>query len=601
MTKFDRTIRIKGGFLAAAMLLFSLFPIGIGRSSEAAPTTLSGGALIRVLLTQLQLTDRLDIALDGSYSVEPTGITFQRGSKLVISSTTGRLMLYYEGMAMDTGTELVLRRHQTGTPEENGMRLNGNYQIYPGDLYLSLKDNTLRAVLHIPLEEYLLGVVPYEMSDSFPLEALKTQAVAARTYALRKANSQGDYDVVDNTNDQVFKGVNASNAKAFQAVLETAGVVATYNGALAQCYYSASNGGQTDLSQHEWGGQGEAYLVMKDDPYDLANPASQVKSFAIPKVASNGIVGNDALNALLKGALQEPLASLGYDDDGLNFRISAVEGVEAHTPKYAEPSRLMTKLRFTVRVEARRQILPSLQENDVNIFAVPTPSPTLAPGATPEVPQWSAMQLIEQPFTVDLNIFPDVETALNLSINGGSNEIVSVAAKDDSFVIEARRFGHGVGMSQRGAEWMAQEFNMNFAQILDFYYPGVTLMKSNAQSTLMPPIGAAFLATPGPPATPTPKPTALPVSQTPGPGQYMVKVTQIGQNSYLNLRDTPSMQGVVLQQLYFGQVLLVEQEMPDGWLKVKTDVMEGYVMASFVEKVEAVVQPEPTETEGLYG
>ncbi len=601
MTKFDRTIRIKGGFLAAAMLLFSLFPIGIGRSSEAAPTTPSGGALIRVLLTQLQLTDRLDIALDGSYSVEPTGITFQRGSKLVISSTTGRLMLYYEGMAMDTGTELVLRRHQTGTPEENGMRLNGNYQIYPGDLYLSLKDNTLRAVLHIPLEEYLLGVVPYEMSDSFPLEALKTQAVAARTYALRKANSQGDYDVVDNTNDQVFKGVNASNAKAFQAVLETAGVVATYNGALAQCYYSASNGGQTDLSQHEWGGQGEAYLVMKDDPYDLANPASQVKSFEIPKAASNGIVGNDALNTLLKGALQEPLASLGYDDDGLNFRISAVEGVEAHTPKYAEPSRLMTKLRFTVRVEARRQILPSLQENDVNIFAVPTPSPTLAPGATPEVPQWSAMQLIEQPFTVDLNIFPDVETALNLSINGGSNEIVSVAAKDDSFVIEARRFGHGVGMSQRGAEWMAQEFNMNFAQILDFYYPGVTLMKSNAQSTLMPPIGAAFLATPGPPATPTPKPTALPVSQTPGPGQYMVKVTQIGQNSYLNLRDTPSMQGVVLQQLYFGQVLLVEQEMPDGWLKVKTDVMEGYVMASFVEKVEAVVQPEPTETEGLYG
>lgn len=75
---------------------------------------------------------------------------------------------------------------------------------------LTVENGTLVPILTLSVEDYLLGVVPYEMSDSFPLEALKAQAVCARTYALSHLNASRAYDVVDTTNDQVFKGVDSS-------------------------------------------------------------------------------------------------------------------------------------------------------------------------------------------------------------------------------------------------------------------------------------------------------------------------------------------------------------------------------------------------------
>lgn len=110
-----------------------------------------------------------------------------------------------------------------------------------------MENGTLVPILSLSVEDYLLGVVPYEMSDSFPLEALKAQAVCARTYALSHLNASRAYDVVDTTNDQVFKGVDSSTKNAARAVQETAGIVGMYNGKLAECFYSASNGGQTEL------------------------------------------------------------------------------------------------------------------------------------------------------------------------------------------------------------------------------------------------------------------------------------------------------------------------------------------------------------------
>ena len=104
-------------------------------------------------------------------------------------------------------------------------------------------------MLTLGVEDYLLGVVPYEMGDSFPLEALKAQAIAARTYALRKSGSSEDYDVEDTTNDQAYRGRSASSPLSEQAVRETKGICGVYKGALAQCFYSASNGGQTELGQ----------------------------------------------------------------------------------------------------------------------------------------------------------------------------------------------------------------------------------------------------------------------------------------------------------------------------------------------------------------
>ncbi len=570
--------RVTRLFLAVALLFSILLPAGLSRPAATAFAQTNSG-MIRVLLTRLQLTDRLDAELDGSYSVEPGGMAFQRGSNLTLSCAKGTLMLYYEGMVLEAGDKIVLRRHEIATGEENGLRLNGDYSLYAGDLTVSVQGGMLRAVLQLPVEEYLLGVVPYEMSDSFPLEALKAQAVTARTYALKRVGSSQDYDVVDNTNDQVYKGLNTDNMRAAQAVKETENVVGYYNGGLADCYYSASNGGQTELVKNVWGGDGDGLSVMKDDPYDLENPASQVRSYMVLRTPGE----DDALAPLLVQAVASPLAALGYDSDPAYIRITTVSAVSLHTPRYGEPSKVMSKLRLTVQAEARKPIPEELQEAESH-YLVGTETGTPLPSATPGVAQFTAMQPVPDAVTVDLDVFPDVETALGLSINGDGNEILTVTETDEGFDITARRFGHGVGMSQRGAEWMALQYNWTFAQILEFYYPAMKLVKTTANATLQPPISADFLATPGPPATPTPRPTLMPVTQTPGPGQWLAKVTLIGENSYLNMRAQPNLSAPVLRQLYYGQTLLVLEELQDGWLKVMTDAAEGYVMSSFVEK-----------------
>ncbi len=193
------------------------------------------------------------------------------------------------------------------------------------------------------------------------------------------------------------------------------------------------------------------------------------------------------------------------------------------------------------------------------------------------------METLPEPVTVALDIFPLVESALDLSINGGRNELITVRETDSAFVIESRRFGHGVGMSQRGAQRMAGAYQWKYEQILRFYYPGMSLNAVQYTFTLPTRLSQSFLATPGPAATPTPRPTVMPVLSTPGPGEYAVKVTNIGVNSYLNLRAEPSTQSDVIRQLYYGQVLIVTAEEGD-WIAVRTDNVNGYVMKEFVNQ-----------------
>ena len=545
--------------------------------------------VVRVLLTRVKATDQLKISLDGSYTLNE--IAFQRGSQLTVSNSKGDLYVYYEGMSLKMGKQMTLVRHETDEGLENGVRFNGAYELHPGDVKLTALNGNIRVVLHTPVEEYLLGVVPYEMSDSFPLEALKAQAVAARTYALKRTSSAKDYDVEDNTNDQAYYGVKVQNKNAARAVLETAGQCGFYQGNMADCYYSASNGGQTELVSHVWGRKNPGYLIMTDDPYDLQNPESVVKRARLPKeLKSNDDLG--ALKEPVLSALSELLESKGYDGDMEQIQVVGIVAAETALPKYLDsPSKIHTLLRLSLTVQARRLIVdePLMDEEDVSIFTVidddsPLPTDTPAPSPLPGE-KWSAPEMLPEPVLVTLDLFPLVEQACGLSINSGSNELITVKESAASFTLEARRFGHGVGMSQRGAQCMAGLYRWTYEQILRFYYPGMQLETVTYTATLAPRLDSRFLTTPGPAATPTPRPTVMPVNSTPGPEEYKVKVTNIGENSYLNMRAQPSTQADIIRLLYYGQELIVTHEEGD-WLTVRTDELTGFVMKEFVRKVE---------------
>ncbi len=117
------------------------------------------------------------------------------------------------------------------------------------------------------LEEYLCGVVPSEISDSSPMEALKAQAIAARTFALSRIRSGAKMD--DTANCQAFRSERMESPNSRKAIEETDGVVLMYNGQLVRAFYSSSNGGVTKRSGDVWSTH-FPYYVSKADEWDEA-------------------------------------------------------------------------------------------------------------------------------------------------------------------------------------------------------------------------------------------------------------------------------------------------------------------------------------------
>ncbi|MGN1369647.1 MAG: SpoIID/LytB domain-containing protein [Aristaeellaceae bacterium] len=582
--------------LICMMLCLLLLPLGgqAALAEEPAPQ-------VRVLLRRLALTDRADLILDGVYTASVDGrvaLAFPRDAEVTVTIRSGELYLFYEGMVMQLGDEVrFIRNAGGGSDARTGIRFDKNGGLYPGDLSLKIVDGALYPVCTLSVEDYLLGVVPYEMSEYFPLEALKAQAVCARTYALNRLGSGRDYDVVDTTNDQVFKGVNYNYTNAIRAVRETAGVVGTYKGKLAICYYSASNGGQTELVQNVWSGRGDwDYYAMTDDPYDVENPESIVRR---ARIAKNGEVKEDFKAILFSYVLPE-LVAQGYAPSAENFRIDEITGMSLGAPAHDAPSRAYTELTLTFRWSGRKWIQPETPaptgetEEEFYFFAtpVPTATPTAAPTPLPAPEPTATLSDFlpaEKEITVTVDIFPEVIDVLLLSIYGADNEMLTITETDTHFILEARRYGHGVGMSQRGAQWMAGQYGKTFTEILSFYYPGMTLAKVQSGEAVLPTAPAELSATLAPPATPTPRPTLMPVSTADLPeGAYLAAVTEIADDSSLNLRQEPSQGAEILRRLYKHQQLIVLEACEDpAWVKVRTDVIEGYVMASFITPVEA--------------
>ena len=589
-----------------ALLLMLALPLCAAQAQDM--TLPSAGArdqTVRVYLSRLNLSDRMDLTLVSAYSVTHAGgrqLHFQAGSEVAVLLRDGALYLYYEGMSQLAGQSVTLLRD--AAEGESGFRLTNYPALYAGDLQIDVVDGKVRPVLSVHVEDYLLGVVPYEMSDSFPLEALKAQAVAARTYALRSQDPSQPYDLVDTTNDQVYRGYLPGNDKTEQAIRETRGVCGFYRDQLAQCYYSASNGGQTELVETVWPTEEDfGYYAFGDDPYDVANPDSVVRTFEMKKTYGEEETAPYALRSLLATQLFDQLTALGYDPAPESVRVDGVSAVSV-SGAASEDNKYMTRLTLTVSISGRtRKNAPApvvdLNAEEVSLFEVveetPSPTPTavqttgfvpvvtVTPSPTP-TPVYGPFTPIEEPFTLEMDIFPTAEKALGLDITAHyDNELWSVRETEDAFIIEARRYGHGVGMSQRGAQWMAAEHGKTYQEIIAFYYPGLTLMRYEDQPAQMTQPEAALAATPGPAPTPTPRPTLMPMTLTPQEGQWLATVTEIDDDSSLNLRSTPDLGGEILMRLYKGQQLLVLERCPqEGWVKVRTDVAEGYVVEEYL-------------------
>ena len=153
-------------------------------------------------------------------------------------------------------------------PAENGVT-GGRYR---GALVLHRAGEQVLVVNDVGVEGYLYGVVPAEMPSAWPAEALRSQAVVARSYALTSRRPAELFDVYADTRSQVYRGVTAETARTTDAVRATGGVVVTFGTAVARTFFHSSSGGRTAAVEEVFGGPPVPYLRSVEDPYDRLSP-----------------------------------------------------------------------------------------------------------------------------------------------------------------------------------------------------------------------------------------------------------------------------------------------------------------------------------------
>ncbi|MCF0120088.1 MAG: SpoIID/LytB domain-containing protein, partial [Oscillospiraceae bacterium] len=374
--------------------------------------------VVRVLLQSLKEPELLTLTLDGIYTVEnDAGFRFRRGTQIVLQNVDGRIFLSVGGLMLDMGASMKLTRQAADGRNAIYIAETARDAYYPGDLEIRAEEGGLRCVFTVNMEDYLRGVIADEMGDAWPIESLKCQAVAARTYALYKKSSAGsrDYDVTDTTSDQVFKGIDPSFTNVDAAVYSTEGIIGLdEDGNAAKCWYTASNGGRIAQPEEVWVGSDPCtYIQSKDDPYDLENPKSVVKTLTF----SSDVNESEKLKEMLQTALEEKYPK--QDEIELD-EIVSVETIDDDP----QGSRMYKKLRFTVTATALVEV--SAQETQ-------TPEET----AAPEVRE-KERRSVNEMFTVELSVYEQIKTELGLGINSGNYELCTVSEADGKFTIEMR-------------------------------------------------------------------------------------------------------------------------------------------------------------------
>ncbi|HEV7847288.1 MAG TPA: SpoIID/LytB domain-containing protein [Thermoleophilaceae bacterium] len=145
--------------------------------------------------------------------------------------------------------------------------------LYRGSIEVRVDGGGVTSINELDLDSYVRGVVAGEMPSTWPLEALKVQAVAARTYALATRRTDGVFDQYPDTRSQVYRGVTGESVRSDSAVEDTAGRIVTYGGQPAVTYYFSTSGGHTENVEFSFvGSLSKPWLVGVPDPYDTQSP-----------------------------------------------------------------------------------------------------------------------------------------------------------------------------------------------------------------------------------------------------------------------------------------------------------------------------------------
>jgi stage II sporulation protein D len=339
-----------------------------------------------------------------------------------------------------------------------------NRHSYRGEISIhrTYGKNGLTVINTLPIEQYLYGVVAREMSPGWPSEAVKAQAVAARTYALYslslKKHKADGYDVCASTDCQVYGGRDSEAAGAVKAVSATYGETIYYKGKLIPAYFHSSSGGYTENSENVWGGA-YPYLQGVAD-YDQKSPYFKwEKKFTVNELEmalkNAGYDVGSIQSIELSRLTQPPVRSF---DRGISGRVKEIRVTGTNGTVYITGNKLRSALALKSTLFDIEVILPGKKVLEFDV------TDSYGDRWTKEVP----VNLPSQKNDTFLN---------------QKNAIHRITARtNETIVFTGFGWGHGIGLSQWGAKAMAENAPKGdttyFKQILKHYYQGVDIKKA---------------------------------------------------------------------------------------------------------------------------
>lgn len=409
-------------------------------------------------------------------------------------------------------------------------------RTYRGTMEISVLNRHLALVNELPLDEYLNSVVGSEVISSWPAEALKAQAVAARSYALSMMGGFQIADVVDTTLSQTYTGIGGENGPSIAAVRATAGEVMTYQGKIIEAVFSANAGGITaDNKTEVWGNDtpylGSAVASPDQGPQDGKLNWCRVvlADGTIGYIRSDLLTDSGRTNAAgLKlyqvtgsdvavrpspqvSTTAKPLATAQAGD-----LVVVLESVPEYTNyEWVEGPLTADQLKASInkRATAETRIQGDLKTLEIDsrgpsgratgIQANGKPVDVGAPdnlrGALgglkstlidiEETGRYTALGANGQK-----KEFPSDASSLQIAGGGGAARTAGdgnlfilgakgqlrAATTDPQFIIRGRGYGHGLGMSQWGAKALADQ-GYDYQSILKYYYKDVTIEKDGSE------------------------------------------------------------------------------------------------------------------------
>jgi len=250
---------------------------------------LAGPRIVRVLLD----VSGGDVGFSGATSACGKALDVGRGYEAHRVGSSVRLRSSAGRPIANCGH--TLRAAGRGRVTIDGSPFRGALEVVPTES----DAGSLNAINALPVDQYVKGVIPNESPPSWPQAELRAQAVAARSFALTGAVGGNGFDLYDDTRSQVYQGMSSETASTNEAAEATRGQVVMYGGKIAETYFSACSGGQTESVQNVFFGPAIPYLVGVPDPYDGACPLHNWKlEFSGPAISSR-------LAAYLDGRLKQ--------------------------------------------------------------------------------------------------------------------------------------------------------------------------------------------------------------------------------------------------------------------------------------------------------